>query len=351
MSDDILGIWRGAAEHDPLLSVREKHLPALRARRVLPRTYTRGALFSALFDGSPVVFGDFRVPVRASSLPELIRTGFDEGQKARVQMGPARKRRRLFVPELVARWERRRAIVSVTDLHVRGHRIEEEIDIEPLSDFNVLLCGSEGMAEQEMMTMVVGTRGNVTDSHSDDPDGSNHCFVGRKLWLAWDTFEGKAAGLEDNSRDTCDGAAAFDVEAFLSLRTSRWWTVNAGETLFLPGHLTHRVITLDHYLGIGSFFVALPSAIQTLARWNAHGPLWSLAGEKRKAGLVDEIARTTVLKVKELARSAARQEQWGLSFMRRAVAVWKSRVPAETHDSVLRNEPFAELLRVARQRA
>jgi hypothetical protein len=37
-------------------------------------------------------------------------------------------------------------------------------------------------------------RPTFTDSHSDDPDGSNHCFVGRKLWLVWDTFLGIGRG-------------------------------------------------------------------------------------------------------------------------------------------------------------
>jgi hypothetical protein len=354
MAEDALSIWRAAAEYDRLLTVSAAHAAALRAKRIVPRPYTRAAFFSALFHGRPVVFNDFRVPVNdpgasdvAECLPRLIRSGFSRKERARVQVGPSRTRTTLPIAELMDRWERRRAIVSVTDLHVREHRIRRRIDLEPLSDYNILLCGSEDMAQQEIMTMVIGARGNVTDSHSDDPDGSNHCFFGKKLWLAWDTFEGKAAGLEDNSRDSLQEDAKFDLDAFLSLRSSSWWTVSTGETLFLPGHLTHRVITLDHYIGIGSFFVALPSAIQTVARWNAHGPLWGLHS-KAKAGLVDEIAVTTTRKVSRLMKaSAAEQERWGLRYIRRAVPMWKERVPAERHEALLRNEPFAELLRVA----
>jgi len=104
------------------------------------------------------------------------------------------------------------------------------------------------------MTLVISSQGNVTDSHSDDPDGSNHCFVGRKLWLAWDTFEGRAAGLQDCSRDLVRERARFDLATFAALPSACWWTVGAGETLFLPGRLTHRVITLEPYIGIGSFY-------------------------------------------------------------------------------------------------
>jgi hypothetical protein len=113
-----------------------------------------------------------------------------------------------------------------------------------------------------MMTLVVSSCGNVTDSHSDDPDGSNHCFVGRKLWLAWETFEGQKAGLRDCSRDLIVERAHFDLGIFASLKTARWWTVGPGETLFLPGRFSHRVITLESYVGIGSFYFTPVSCLE-----------------------------------------------------------------------------------------
>ncbi len=55
-----------------------------------------------------------------------------------------------------------------------------------------------------------------------DHSGSNYSFVGTKLWLLWDTFEGFANGLEDVERCTVYDRAAFDMEAFLAMRSSRW---------------------------------------------------------------------------------------------------------------------------------
>lgn len=40
-----------------------------------------------------------------------------------------------------------------------------------------------------------------------------------------------------------------------------------GQTLFLPGNHTHKVITIERYLGISSFSVSLPNALSSLSRW------------------------------------------------------------------------------------
>ncbi|MDP9362346.1 MAG: hypothetical protein M3P29_12960 [Acidobacteriota bacterium] len=354
MTADIWRVWRDAATLDKPLKVRKRHLPALSAKQVLPEAYSRERLFAAICGGQPVLFSDLRVPIAqkygadlTGAAVKLIKMGFNATQTARVQTGPSRKRSYLRVAELMRRWEGRRAIASVTDLHIRGTRVERDLDTTPLSAFNILLCGSDAMAQQEMMTMVVSTRGNVTDSHSDDPDGSNHCFAGKKLWLAWETFEGQAAGLEDNSRGCCVGAAAFSFESFTQLRSARWWVVSDGETLFLPGHLTHRVITLEHYLGIGSFFVALPSAVQTIARWITHGPLWSIKYTFVTRGLVDEIAAAATRKMRELSVAwPAERDQWGASYARIAADRWIDRNGAQKN-TLLQNQHFSELLAAA----
>jgi hypothetical protein len=347
-------IWTTAAGFDRRLDVSRKQVAAFQAKRVVTRPYTRDALFQAISTGRPVVFSDLHVPVknlsgsRLETLPALIVDGFARSAIARVQMGPSRKRSCLPVNEVIRKWERGRAILGVTDLHIRGTLLENELGLSALSDFNLMLGGSDAVAEQEMMTLVISTRGNVTDSHSDDPDGSNHCFVGSKLWLAWETFEGRSAGLEDNSRDDCVGDAAFDIETFLSLPSASWWTVSEGETLFLPGSLTHRVITLEHYLGVGSFFVALPSCVQTLIRWNTHGPLWSLGRSRHNGGLVDEIADTATQKVRELAAGPpSLAEHWGLRYFRRAAQQWLSAEEGSARNNLLRNRSFAELLNAA----
>jgi hypothetical protein len=204
------------------------------------------------------------------------------------------------------------------------------------------------MARQEMMTLVISSRGNVTDSHSDDPDGSNHCFVGKKLWLAWDTFEGRAKGLEDLSRDSCEDAAAFDMRTFLSLSSSRWFTVSQGQTLFLPGKLTHKVITLEPYMGIGSFYVALPNSVGTLVRWNTHGPLWSLNRWKGEDKLVNEVAAAAARKIRALrAESSSARRRWGLDYLEEAANRFARTPASKAKARLMKNRAFADFLSAA----
>ena len=123
--------------------------------------------------------------------------------------------------------------------------MEEVIAPEVLSAFNLLTRSSPGARRQEMFSFVISSRGHLTDSHSDAPDSSNFCFTGRKLWLAWDTYEGAGYGLQDVERTPVKGRARFDMRSWLSLRSARWFLVNPGETLFLPASMTHKVITLE----------------------------------------------------------------------------------------------------------
>jgi len=303
--------------------------------------------------GEPALFSDLALrvdgrpeePVR-DRLLQLYRNGFSRLRRVSVQAGPSQRRERVTVRELLRRWSGGRAVISVTDLHIRGTRVEPAIGIAALSDFNVLLLGSEDMALQEMMTLVISSAGNVTDSHSDDPDGSNHCFAGTKLWLAWDTFEGLHRGLQDNSRQELHDSARFDMRVFLELPSSRWWLVTEGETLFLPGKLTHKVITLEHYLGIGSFYVALPNALQTVMRWYDHGPLWSLTNAESR-GLIDEIALAAARKADQLRiGSNLERRRWGIAYLRGALERFEQE-PAPVRAALLRNAAFAELCRAA----
>jgi hypothetical protein len=359
MAADLWQTWRTAADFDAGLKLRARHLPALREKQIQAEPYSRNRLFSALYEPEPVVFSDFHVPAplepgrsARDTVADLITNGFGPKQTARVQTGPSKTRTYLRIPELMQRWYRGRAIVSVTDLHIRDTSLETSLGVGVLSDFNLLLGDSDAMERQEMMTLVISARGNVTDSHSDDPDGSNHCFTGRKLWLGWETFEGKAAGLEDNSRDECEGDAAFDLDAFLSLPSARWWVVGEGQTLFLPGSLTHRVITLEHYLGVGSFFVALPSAIQTMARWSTHGALWTLKGLRGNEGLVNEITRAVTAKVRALLDAPLHvSDHWGLPYLGDAAARWLRTETPNRRAALLENRDFAELIEVCSREA
>jgi hypothetical protein len=351
MPSTTTSLWAIAARLDSTLSLRKTDLDRLRRRRVLPQSYSRARLFAEMAAGRPVIFRDFPVrvdgPTSLSVREKLLRLYRRalKHERARVQIGPSQRRDTLLVPEVLRRWAGGRAIVSVTDLHIRRTRVEREVGVETLSDFNLLLHGSEAMALQEMMTLVISSAGNVTDSHSDDPDGSNHCFAGKKLWLAWNTIEGEAVGLQDISRADVGGRAAFDMRGFLALRSARWFTVSDGETLFLPGKLTHKVLTLEQYLGVGSFYVALPSALATLERWYTHGPLWSMETHEND-GLVDEIAETLARHVRALrGQRREERERWGLPFLEAAVARFTARAGEARRARLLRIGPFAQVVR------
>lgn len=305
--------------------------------------------------GEPVLFTGFQFPIatrngesRSAAVAEMIRNGFPKDARARIQRGPARIKGTMAVPEVMRRWSGRKALISVIDLHFRGTELATQMALETLSDWNILITGSDEMAEQEMMTVVIGAAGNVTSAHTDDPDGSNHCFTGRKFWMVWESFEGSAHGIQDDSRDECEGNPRFDLDDFLRVKSARWFTVTEGQTLFLPGKMTHRVITLDHYLGVGSFYLGLPGCIQNIARWHQHEPIW-LSREPSYSFLLGQITRATTARIRMLrhARKADR-ERWGYAYVRDTLALWEREESDGRRRELLASSDFAELVAAAR---
>jgi hypothetical protein len=334
------------AEMDPTLRVRRRDLGRLDAKRLRTAPYSRRLLFTRMARGETSVLRGCPVPVATANGPDLraavaaaIRTGFPASARARVQLGPARSRGTLPVPEVMRRWEDGRSLLGVTDLHFRGTRFDRRVDTTELTDFN-LLCGrSDPVAALEMMTLVVSSAGNVTDSHTDDSDGSNHCFTGRKLWLAWDRVDGQRLGLEDVTHDDVFGIAAFDMAAFLRVKGARWFIVSPGTTLFLPGALAHKVVTIDRYLGLGSFHVALPSYFATLARWLLDDP------RDVKPAMADEVTEAVIRKVRALRRGPpATGDRWGLPHMPQGLAAWKRRETPAGRRRLLAHPLFAAVV-------
>jgi hypothetical protein len=356
--DDITALWHSATACDRTLRLAPEWLGVLAGKRIAPAPYSRGALFDAVARTQPALFHGVPVPVAGqarlglvNALERALLHGFGREPCARAQVGPARVRRTLAVPELLRRWHSGRHLVSVTDLHVRGTPLARQIDTRVLSAFNLLPRGNDAMRRQEMMTLVVSSAGNVTDSHSDDPDGSNHCFVGRKLWLAWDTFEGRAAGLQDCEREPVNERARFRMDAFCRVPSARWWTVEDGQTLFLPGRFTHKVITLAPYIGIGSFYVTPASCLDSLTRWYVHGPLWASPDADPRgdnAGLVDAIVGAMSRRAERLATSQASERgAWGFDHAGLGERTWRRRWPAAVRAQVCREHPA--LARLAEQ--
>ena len=356
MSTDLIALWDDAASIDTTLKVREQGAARLKRKRVRPIPYSRPLMFSRMSRGQVCLFKDLCVPVRGGGrgdvralLVEGIRAGFPKSRTARIQKGRSRRLCRMKVPEVIRRWDGGRSILSVTDLHFRETGFDEVIDTTALSDFNVLCndpeYGGDFRTMIEMMTLVISSRGNLTDIHADDCDGTNHCFVGRKLWLAWDRIEGRAAGFEDVDRDPVCDQAAFDLEVFLSLPSSRWFTVEPGQTLFLPGSMAHKVITLEHYLGVGSFHVALPSYLRSLERWIIYDTLDIVPKD-----LLGNVNRAVLRRIGEVGRAPqAVKDRWGLRELKEAVRSWQAD-KARPVKAMLHSHPlFSAFFEVVRQ--
>lgn len=310
------------------------------ARYVAPVPFSRAVLFERMLAGMPAVLTGFPSPARsfARHLPPAPagRALVDwlakrrSRQTFRVFTGPTGVRRALTLDRIAAKWRENRTRFGVTDLHIRGSMMEEVIAPEVLSRFNLLPHSSAGAQAQEMFSFVISTRGHVTDSHSDDPDSSNYCFTGRKLWLAWDTYEGARHGLQDVERVPLSVQARFDMKAWLGLRSARWFLVGSGETLFLPAHLTHKVVTLEPYIGVGGFFIALPNCLRLMAHWIARGPLWSKHDSTGECdGLLGEIAQTahdTILRLQKA--SPKERRRWGHDYLERSAEAFIASCPA-----------------------
>jgi hypothetical protein len=351
----ILEVWKRAGRIDPTLSLSRRHLSALSRRQLRPVSFSRELLFSCMAKGAPVLFKNLPVPVRGEhklgvreAVLRALNAGFPRDFNVRVRCGPGATPRRMVIEEMLRRWLSGRARISVTDLHIRGTRVMSGIQSSSLSEFNILAEDKGAVGTEEMLTMVVSSAGTFTDSHTDDPDGSNHCFVGRKLWLVWDTCLGLSHKLEDVERcQLYTRDAAFSMAGFLSVPGSRWFIVEPGYTLFLPGQLTHKVITLEDYLGVGSFFVMLPGYLRTLARWTEHTPLWALnLPAHRRMELVDQITKRVIDKVYELTSASEQQRsRWGIAHLRAAVNDWQRTSSAQAQDSLLGNPLSAKLMR------
>ena len=323
-SEALWAALQQAAQYDQTLEIERSSWPRMMTRYVPPSTYTREAHFSHMLAGEPVIVEGFPAPSRGPirNLPaeqagqaiiDWMATCKEEG-KHRVFIGPAGSRRQCTLPEIALRWNADRTRLGVTDLHIRQTRLEDIIDPEGLSAFNLLRRSSARARAQEMFSFVISSRGYVTDSHSDAPDSSNYCFIGKKLWLAWDTYEGRRHGLEDVERMSLTGKPRFDLESWLGLRSARWLLVNSGQTLFLPANLTHKVITLERYVGVGGFYIALPNCLRLLAHWINRVPLWSkrdIAG--RNDELLGDIAKTVRDTIVEL-RGASPEDRQTLGY-------------------------------------
>jgi hypothetical protein len=347
-------VWDVAAHIDQTLVHWRHHKAALARKHVEPQLFSRAALFTTLIRDQPIVVSDLRIPVegghtnRQETLLEGIKNKIAQAERIKVRAGQAETPVYLSSCDLVARWQRGRAKLCVTDFHFRETGLEHSVDLRPLSEFNLVADAGGSLADEEMMTLVMSSEGAFTDSHSDDLDVSNHCVTGRKLWLVWDTQEGRKAGLEDVERDIVYDRAAFDLSTFCKLGSARWLAVGPEETLFLPGRFTHRVITLERYLGFGSFFVSFPNLLQTATRWAALPPLWLF--QKGNDRLVDAILAFAVDRLKSLlTANSVTQEAWGLQYLPLGIRRWLRMTSIADRRRIQQRTSVRELVHLAKQ--
>ncbi|MCI0429908.1 MAG: hypothetical protein L0210_05125 [Rhodospirillales bacterium] len=329
-----------AGQFDASVRLERRAFSKMLERYVPPIPYTRATLFGRMLAGEISILTGFPAPLRhplrdlppAEAGRALVRwlATRRNPEMHRVYTGPTGMRRHLTLRDIALKWRANRTRFGVTDLHIRGTMMEDVIAPDVISGFNLLPHSSVGAREQEMFSFVISSRGHVTDSHSDAPDSSNFCFVGKKLWLAWDTYEGMRRGLQDVERVPVYRNARFDMTEWLRLRSARWFLVNSGETLFLPAHLTHKVITLEPYIGVGGFFIALPNSLRLLSHWIVRGPLWSKRDSTGdRDGILGEIAQSVHDAVLALQEASLKERQrWGYDYLKRAAAYFIKTCPS-----------------------
>ena len=354
MNRTVGNLFSDLEELDPSLKTRPQMHGKLARRQTMPQPYSQRALFSAMASGEVALFDNFPSPITNSSTSSPVRQmetvlkRMGRHKRFNVRCGPSGSSKYLNGHELVQRWNSSRAMVNVTDLHIRNTAIERLADPTNLSWFNVLPDCAEDAAAQEMMSLVVSSRGCVSDSHSDAPDSSNYCFTGEKVWLYWDTFEGQKLGLEDCSVDTVFTECSFDMSRFLKLRSARWLRISEGQALFLPGEYTHKVVTTKQYLGVGSFYVSLPNSLRSLSRWTLHGPLWSQgqATNTEDQALVDitQQVKKTIKKLRK--RSTKCKQRLGYDYLPHALENWHRSTGKRQQQKILASAPFSDYMQL-----
>jgi hypothetical protein len=339
--------WNFASELDPTLSVSRRHIGGLRRKRVSPTAFTLSQLFGNMATGTISLFTDYpSVTTRAFQRVGIVEALSRLNRREVVGAWHNEDNVRIKIGQLIQLWDAGKGHVGITDLHFRKTPTEQLMNLDRLCHFDVLHRSTDDVRRQEMMTFILSTKGQVTDSHSDDPDGSNHCLFGRKLWLAWDTYEGIENGLEDDSRKRVETErASFDIDTFLSLKSSRWFFVETGQTLFLPGNLTHKVITLEKYAGISAFYVTLPNYLRTMSRWLVHKPSWDL-GTRANRHLVDEIGKTALSHLRSVKRgSAYLKRKSGFHSLPLASRTWEQEYSEEVRERLMQNRNVAAFRR------
>ncbi|MBK9731293.1 MAG: hypothetical protein IPO83_08405 [Chitinophagaceae bacterium] len=346
---------REAMPYDNTLLLTKATEKGLAEKYLAPRRYTRNKLYQSMFEGKTIVFTDYPISLKVpqgadkiSFLSGLLQAYIPQKEIIKIRTGTKHRIIKVTVRETLARWTRGRSRFGVTDLHFRGTRLFDKIDADAISHFNLLPRFSAEVSFLEMLTLVISAKGIFSDSHSDDGDGSNHCFTGKKLWFAWDREEGRKMGLEDCTYDPVDEQAKFSIDKFLSLSSAHWFIVSENRTLFMPGNFAHRVITLEKYIGFGSFYVSFPNYFNAVKRWTLY----------ESSDVTDDFINSLNINLIKLLKSVAKmstaeKELWGVDYLFKARAQLTKNMTPEQVECFLKNETVRNLLaaidRIAQQ--
>src|SRR4029077_5169903 len=123
------------------------------------------------------------------------------------------------------------------------------------------------------------------------------------------------------------------------LRSARWFTLSQGQTLFLPGNHTHKVITIERYLGISSFYVGLPNALSSLSRWDLNQTIMVTPP------LRNQIITLLTRQLERVASGTSEQKRtWGFDYLEQSLKNWKRKHPRAERTKLLANPRFSDLV-------
>ncbi len=339
VNPETLDIFKEAGRFDESLALEPLDPEKITLKRLATESFSFEHLFENLAESRPCLYSDYcargslasyGLGMERSDLLPILRESQDTF-RYQISRELGREPVPLTVGELLHEWDRDERLLRITNIHLRTIDLVDSAELDLVCPFNLLTHGNSDLKKLEMMTLMVSTTGAITESHSDDTDVNNHCVAGRKLWLCWDTSEGMRAGLEDCEKVDVYGKPKFSLEAFLQLESSTWVLVSEGETLFLPGNYTHKVITLEKYIGIGGFFVSFPTLLQVFERWlgrrqeyQHREPLYrrrhgELMAESVESSLL-ETSRELFKRLSSAGESAWRQ--WGAQYAGRPAKEW-----------------------------
>jgi hypothetical protein len=338
-----------SASYDSTLRLQPGQMTAIGKKYLQPVRFDRTLLFNSMMAGRTIIFNDypvkFQIPTGLSKrdyLLRILRTRLPADDKIMIRTGKSHTPRWVTIREALERWERNKSRFGVTDLHFRDTKFYRLVDADAVSHFNLLPSGPEEISTLEMLTLVISSTGIFSDSHSDDGDGSNHCFVGKKLWLAWDRKEGRKVGLQDCTFDTVYRQAKFSIKKFLQIPSSHWFIVSEDHTLFMPGNFAHKVVTLEPYIGFGSFYVSLPNYVNSIKRW-----LLFPAGDVNNDFLSALNSHLSKLMSQKRAKKQDSLVTIGLPYLKIAASHWKKGLSSGQVRRLENSPQFVEFLALA----